>query len=421
MCKYNHELCQHDLRGLSTHEINLHYFEYMGNAPREDYKKYGWSSHTRGLYKCKICGEIQFIRNDNFKKFLQICNNRCNGNVYGDNYIKIVIGYNNVAIEHPNKVKYFVNEEDAFKYSVKSDVYVQLKCPHCGKMKNIKTIIANLTKQGFSCDFCSSGVSYPEKVLALILEALGIKYEKQHKFDGHKYRYDFYLIDFGIIIEVHGEQHFKYTGFGRSYEDEHENDLTKYDLAVLNGYEYNKNYFVIDTRKSNIDYIRDNIEQCEFFKQFNLSNIDWQEIDEQSQKSLKLDICNHWREGKEVDKDLATTDLAKEFGIDASTIRKYLAWGSENGFCEYNSEEERQAKNKRLSTFVYLVKSNGDKWFDKPMSLSELARQSGISQQTISKYTNNDKPLKKHHNSKFDLKYIGSYVVLAHEYDAQNN
>ena len=76
--------------------------------------------------------------------------------------------------------------------------------------------------------------------------------------------------DYDIIIEVHGIQHYWYLNVktiynrmnvnGRNGIEEHENDLIKYDLAVLHGYEYNKNYFVIDSRKSNIDYIRNSID-----------------------------------------------------------------------------------------------------------------------------------------------------------------
>jgi predicted RNA-binding Zn-ribbon protein involved in translation (DUF1610 family) len=393
----------------------------MGNVSRENYKKYGWDNHTRGLYKCKICGEVQFIRNDYFKKCLQVCNNKCNGNVYGDNHIKVVIGYNNVAIEYPNKIKYFANKEDAFKYTTKSDVYVQLKCPHCGKMRNIKTIIANLTKQGFSCDYCGDGVPYPEKIVALVLKALGIRFKIQHRFDEYSYRYDFYLIDYDIIIEVHGEQHFKYTGFGRSYEKEHENDMIKYDLAVLHGYEYNKNYFVIDARKSNIKWLKNSIEQCNFFKQFNLSNIDWQEIDIQAQSSLRIAICKYWKEQKEINKNLTVVNLTKEFELDASTIRKYLTWGNDNCFCEYNAEEEKQAKIKRQSVFIYLVKPNGEKWFDEPMSQKELVRQSRISESTVRILRQNGESLKYSGKAKYDKKYIGSYIIDADEWDSQQN
>ena len=72
-------------------------------------------------------------------------------------------------------------------------------------------------------------------------------------------------------------------------------------------------------------------------------------------------------------------------------------------------------------SLVYLIKPNGEKWFDKPMSQRELARQSGISYSAINKLINNGNSLKPTNRAKYDPKYIGSYVVLASEYDAQNN
>ena len=412
MCKYNHELCQYDLRGLSKYEINQHYFEFIKNAPRNDYKKYSWDSHTRGIYKCKICGELHFIRNDRFKNNLVVCKNKCNGNVYGDNNITVVIGYNNIAIEHPHIIKYFVNKEDVFKYTSKSDVRVQLKCPHCNKIKSIKTIIANLTKQGFSCEFCSDNIPYPEKVMALILKDLGIEFEIQYRIEGYnKYRYDFYLIKYNTIIEVHGEQHYKYTGFARSYEDEHENDLIKYDIAILNGYEYNKNYFIVDCRKSNIKWIGQHIIKCLFFQQFNLNNINWQEIDIKAQNSLIMEVCEYWNKQRQISKDFTTYDLENVFKFDVTTIRKWLKWGNDNDLCEYNAKEERKAKERRQSKFVYLIKPNGTKWYDKVMSQHELARLTGISYSTIYCRANDGKPLISHSKTKYDSKYIDSYVV----------
>ena len=76
MCNYNHELCQHDLRGLSKYEVNQHYFEFIRNATKEEYEEHGWDYYnTKGLYKCKICGREHFIKMQYLKiiyKFVKI-------------------------------------------------------------------------------------------------------------------------------------------------------------------------------------------------------------------------------------------------------------------------------------------------------------------------------------------------------------
>ena len=430
MCNYNHELCQHDLRGLSKHEVNLNYFEFIRNASRKEREEHGWdSSHTRGLYKCKICGEEQFIKNTQFKNNLQICKNGCNGCKHSRTYI--VIGYNNIATTHPQCVKYFVNIEDAYTYSYGSKNKVSMVCPDCGHEKVM--FISNLIRHGLGCSHCGDGVSYPEKVVMNVLEESNINFKFQFQFDDYKqqYKYDFHLIDLDIIIEVHGGQHYNNSSRGRSYEDEHENDLVKYDLAVLNGYEYNKNYFVIDARKSNIEWLKNSIEQCEFFKQFDLSSIDWQDIDIKSQKSLKIEVCKYWKEQKEINKDLTTTDVAQYFTFDKNTIRDYLKWGNENGFCKYDSKEEtKMASSKKtnrreeywesLGESVCFVDNKGE-IVCRAYSVEELSRLTGIIATSLRRVLKEKQPLKAGNHSTYDKKYKGYCVVLADEYDAQNN
>lgn len=411
MCKYNHELCKYDLRGFDKQKVNEHYFEFIRNATRKEYDENGWSSNMRGLYKCRICGEEQFILKHNFKIKLQVCEHGCNGEYRQGG--TVVVGYNNIAITKPNLVKYFFNVEDTYTNSYGSRKVVTVNCPRCGKCKEM--VVDNLYAQGFSCDFCGDGVSYPEKVMATVLNELGISFKKQYKFNDFKYKYDFLLIDYNVIIEVHGNQHYKGMNNMVTYEDEHENDVIKYDLAVLNGYEYNKSYFIIDCRYSNIDYIKDNIERCKLFKQFKI-DIDWGNVDKQSQNSLKMEVCRYWEEQKRVNKDLTTTDIANYFKLGTSTINYYLNWGNNSGICNYNGKEEQnlRAKNigKQLSIYVYLVDINGNKWIDEPLSLIELSRRTGISKTTLTKKLHDGTHLQYNNRAKYDVKYIGSRVVL---------
>ena len=333
---------------------------------------------------------------------------------------QILIGYNDIATTHPHLVKYFVDVNDVYTHTAMSGKRVMIKCPHCDFKKEM--FINTLTSQGFGCNRCGDGISYPEKVVMNVLENLDINFKFQFEFDDYKqqYKYDFHLIDLDTIIEVHGEQHYAIGGCFGKHRNELENDMIKYDLAVLHNYEYNKNYFIIDAKKSTIEWLKNSIEQCEFFKQFDLSSIDWQEIDIKSQKSLKIEVCNYWREHKIIDINLTTIQVAQIFKITQQTVIKYLKWGNENGFCEYNGKEERNLQTKRLSKALYFFKSNGEKWFNEPISLNELSRRTNISTCGLKGSLLNKRPLKKG-NSKFDPKYIGSYVVLAEEYDSQFN
>ena len=217
----------------------------------------------------------------------------------------------------------------------------------------------------------------------------------------------------------------------KTYEEEHENDMYKYDLAVLHGYEYNKNYFVIDARESNIEWLKNNIEQCNLFEQFDLSNVDWQEIDIKSQKSLKIEVCKYWQENKEVNKDLTTVDVAKEFKVDKNTIVRYLKWGSENGFCNYDPKEETKIvssrkTNKRkkywvsLGEAVYFINDKKE-IVCRADSVEELSRLTGINAISLRRVLREKQPLKAGNRSTYDKKYKGYCVVLAEEYDLQFN
>ena len=89
---------------------------------------------------------------------------------------KVLKGYNDIATTHSHYARYFVNINDAHNHSYGSNKKVELKCPEC---KHIKTMtINNLTRQGLSCDLCSDGISYPEKLMASILTKLNIKFIK---------------------------------------------------------------------------------------------------------------------------------------------------------------------------------------------------------------------------------------------------
>ena len=325
-------------------------------------------------------------------------------------------GVNDLATTHPQYVKYFVNVDDTHIHTHSSNKKVELKCPDCDHTKAMQ--INELTHQGFSCVLCSDGISYPEKLMASILTKLNIEFIKQMSYDSGEHRYDFYLPQYNVIFETHGGQH--YTGWNKKEEDllqQQENDKYKRELAIVNGI-LNENYHEIDCRHSTLEWCRLNIEKAltSYVDTSSLTDEDWKQADIQAQKSLKIEVHKYWKKNKEVNSELTTQQVAEAFGVSRSTVIKYLKWGNTNGFCIYDGKEEKKASDKRNSTFVYLIKPNGTKWFDEPMSMIEMERQTGISRKTIS--NNLDKgALKYHHSSKYDPKYIGSYIVSADTYN----
>lgn len=334
---------------------------------------------------------------------------------------KVLKGYNDLATTHPHYVKYFANIENAYTHTYSSSKKVELRCPDCGHTKVMQ--VSRLTHYGFSCDLCSDGISFSEKLMGSILTKLNIEFIKQMSYDNGEHRYDFYLPKYNAILETHGLQHYEhgFKKFGKTLEEEQENDRYKRELAISNGV-LNENYNEIDCRYSTLEYCRPNIEKTlsNYINTSLLTDEDWKEANIQAQKSLKIEVCKYWEENKRVNSELTVAQVSDVFGKHNTTVSKYLKWGSVFGFCVYDAQGEVKANNRRKTTFAYLIKGNGDKWFNEAMGIAELSRQTGI---TIATVKNNlDKgALKYYPYSKYDPKYIGSYIVSADVYDSQNS
>ena len=72
-------------------------------------------------------------------------------------------------------------------------------------------------------------------------------------------------------------------------------------------------------------------------------------------------------------------------------------------------EEFERKENGKYS--LYLLKVNGEKWFDEAMGMEELVKATGISRTALMNSLNKCEPLKGSRNAKYDPQYIGSQVV----------
>lgn len=306
-------------------------------------------------YKCNICGYEGWIIEDSLcgkKK----CGCAC------CTHVVIVKGINDVATTHPHLIPYFSNKEDAYLYSVHSNFKPELVCPICGHIKN-NTSIYNLTKNGFSCLACSDGVSYGEKFINAFLQQTGVNFVAQLSKRDYawckKYRYDFWFKYKGeeYIIEVHGIQHYKEQSMPNiSLTDILKNDEEKKETAAKNGFD-SQHYIVIDCQKSEFEWIKKSIYNSVLSTLFNLSKTQWDICHANATKSLVVDVAQYWEQNKQ--KNLSTTTLAKIFGLNSTTIVKYLKIGTELGLCQYNAREElnknlRKAQHSNQKAIVFL-------------------------------------------------------------------
>jgi hypothetical protein len=309
-------------------------------------------------YHCNKCGVELWIKESGLTRMIQCA-------CCGANPKIIVEGINDIPTVAPWMVKYFQGGYDEAKlYSKASNQRIYPICPDCGRVKDssigINTIYMN---KSFGC-YCHDGISYPEKFMFNTLEKLLDtnfiwQYTKSNNDWCDKYKYDFYFEynDEQYIIETHGEQH--YTGgferiktnkYVKTLEETQEIDMVKKELALRNGIK-EENYIVIDCRESSLDWIKQNILESNLNRLFDLSKIDWLNIEELSVTNLVKIACDYKRNNPE----LTTTEIGKIMKLGNHTISRYLSTGNELGWCEYSAQNEWDKLHSRLNKYGYSV------------------------------------------------------------------
>lgn len=264
----------------------------------------------------------------------------CNGKV-------VIKGINDVATTHPHLVKFFKNKEQANVVTYSSGKKYDMICPICGKTEK-KMYLYNLDRQGYSCPFCGDKISYPEKFIANFLEQLKIDFIPQLSKSifswCKKYKYDFYIEKYNMIIETHGLQHYEENcDFSITLKEQQEIDNIKMKLALDNGI---KHYVVLDCRESNLKWIKKSIIDSSLQNIFknNFNNVDWNKINFNSTSSDIVKACELWNKNK----NLTTKDIGKILKHTPGTINYYLKKGVEVGICDYTAREGQKRANASL-------------------------------------------------------------------------
>jgi hypothetical protein len=242
-----------------------------------------------------------------------------------------------------------------------SNKKVWIKCPNCGNEKFISPI--NFITQGLGCPKCSDGISYPEKIMYSVLQQLSGKFQTQLTKTSVKwcsnYRYDFYISKFNCIIETHGLQHYEETGRGRTLQEEQENDKLKKQLALKNGIK-EENYIVIDCRKSELEWIKNNVLDSRLNDLFDLSKIDWNQCNKNALNSFVKEACELWDNTKNI------IEISIKLKLNRNTIRRYLKQGAALNWCDYDVIQSKIQNNinhgklniERCSKKVYCLELN---------------------------------------------------------------
>lgn len=295
-------------------------------------------------YTCNKCGYNGYVDESHLLKRNCGCS-CCSGHL-------IVKGINDFNTTHPELSKYLENIEEGFTFSAKNGRgKISLKCPDCGAIYKIQPY--NFVNAGkFNCPKCSDGISYPNKFMFNLLQQLNINFEPENVFKWLKSkRYDFYLPDQNIIIEMNGIQHYiGGRGFPVQLEEQQEIDKFKYTEAINNGITH---YIEIDCRKSDVDFIKNNILQSKLNSLFDLSNINWTLCDEFSCNSIMKRVCEYKRDNPEK----STGKIGKLFKLSRTTIKLYLTNGNKIwDWVNYNAEREKLDCIKRKEIKVEVFK-----------------------------------------------------------------
>ena len=257
---------------------------------------------------------------------------------------------------NPEMVKYFVDQNDALKYSCQSNTRTKTKCPFCGHTKN--QIISNLYQFGFGCPQCSDGVSYPNKLMFNILKQTDIyfKNEVTKRDNGFEwvgeYRYDFYFEKDNKKYFIEMDGHFHHNHSLVCYEQVVQTDQLKNQLAR----EHNINIIRINCcynkESDRFNFIKHQILNSILCDILDLTIIDWDMANQSAINSNIYLAAEYWDNGNTI------KQIAEKIGVSRDTVTSYLKIASNINLCNYSKEVSEQrriqacvlAKSKRNNT-----------------------------------------------------------------------
>lgn len=320
---------------------NKKYGDYISTMNNKNGQKIG-KLKKQYQYKCNICGfdatgTDYWVRERDLKVgFGCTC---CRG-------FTVVKGINDFGSKHPDLIKYFFNEDDAYTHSEFSSDYIKTKCPVCGFVKEMK--LADLSMHNYFCPKCSDGISYPEKFLMSVLDQLNVPYIYQlssKDFEWiHNFLYDFYIKDKNVIIELHGLQHYKEDKESSCYipfKYQVERDDDKYKLAK----EFVDDYIIIDCRHSDLEFIKNNIYKSKLNEWYDLSIINWNKVEKDCATTLVNEVCNYYNDNNNLFYPEMIQQLCDRFNLSSQTIISYLIRGDKSNLCVFKRLSRKEASN----------------------------------------------------------------------------
>lgn len=161
-------------------------------------------SRVSGNWLCEKCGNIWIAEVRNRTSHNSGCPYCANFNGTA------LCGFNDLTVTHPELIAEWDDDTKPSKYLSGSSVKVNWKCIKCAH--KWKAAIANRTSsQKSGCPNCNK--SKGENYITIILTKYNISFIHNHRFPECKNKlplpFDFFLPDYNICIEFHGQQHYE--------------------------------------------------------------------------------------------------------------------------------------------------------------------------------------------------------------------
>lgn len=271
---------------------------------------------------------------------------------------KVIIGYNDLWTTHPSLCEHLLDKNDGFIHSKSYKKLLNWVCPNCGKVfeQAVSNVIRN---NGLSCHYCSDGISYPNKFIYNLLNEFknDLDYlEREYSPDWCVFKdtkargkYDLFFIYKlqKYIVEMDGGFHYKeYNNvvpleYIKARDIEKEKLATEHNIVLIRidcNYTYPENRF---------NYITNNIMNSYLASLFELSNINFEEINRKCENSVVIETGDLWNNG------FTISEIKEKLNLGLTTIRSYLLRCNDLGYTNYNPVD---SFNRSVGTKVkYLV------------------------------------------------------------------
>lgn len=266
---------------------------------------------------------------------------------------------NSVGMTHPELLKYFINQEDAFKYTIGSRKKFYFRCPECGKIKSTPIPAYNLFFFGFKCEFCKDTSSIPNKFIREVAKQLfELKEIDEYKLEyipkwGKPYRYDCYMKKdkFNILIEMDGVQHKKDKGYyskGIKERDIKKNELAKQNNFIL---------IRIDCENTDFNNLKNLLLKSNIINLIDFNNIDWKSVEIKMQENLMKKICEEYNKYDYI----SLKQLSKIFCVSSKTVEHMLVLGNEINLCDYDKiSHNKNGRARKLTKAVDIYDLNNN-------------------------------------------------------------